>query len=119
MGAYGSMKKKGGGDYMKWESPGDSITGVVVEKGVGTNPFDDDAEVPELRIESAVEGLKTITATQVVLHDLIIEKDDDFDEGDTITITFSGMAGQAKLFTLEVGGSATAASNGGTPPPLA
>jgi hypothetical protein len=118
MNKFGDLQVKGS-DFVKWPQVGASVTGVVTNIYTDTPSFPPTQdpktgemkypeECPHVELQTA-EGKRTLSATQTVLRNLLIERQDEFDVGDTITVTFSGQAGNAKLFTLEVQKAATAA----------
>jgi len=70
-------------DYIKFETPGDNVSGIIV--AIRAHKFDDGNVVPQI-ILNTDEGEKTVTAGQMQLKALLAEKRPNV--GDTITITF-------------------------------
>ena len=110
----GLEKTGGGGNFAKWDILGRKYGGIVVRKYVDTPNFEDAVPCPHVDLADGT----TVSATQTVLRNLLIERDEEFDVGDYVEITWSGQAGNAKLFTLVVAHAGTAefaAYTGGAP----
>lgn len=85
-----------GGDYIKFEQVGDSITGKVVE--VTVKRWDDGSICPQLLIDTP-DGVKTVTAGQVRLKAALAEQRPE--TGDTITIRLSDIERRSGGKTLK------------------
>ena len=85
-----------GGDYIKFEQVGDSITGKVVE--VTVKRWDDGSICPQLLIDTP-DGVKTVTAGQVRLKAALAEQRPE--QGDTITIRLSDIERRSGGKTLK------------------
>ena len=77
---------KVGGDYIKFENVGDTVTGQVLS--IGAHKWEDGSVSPQIVLSTA-EGEKTLTAGQVRLKAALAEKRPNV--GDTITITYSDL----------------------------
>lgn len=73
-----------GGDYVKFDSVGDTVTGKILVLGI--KRWDDGSVAPQLVLDTA-DGERTLTAGQVRLKSALQEKRPE--EGDTITVTLS------------------------------
>ena len=83
-------------DYIKFENPGDSVTGVIT--AVGLHRWDDGTSSPQITLD--VDGeTKTVTAGQVGLKALLAEKRPEV--GETLTVTFTGIEKRAGGKTLK------------------
>jgi hypothetical protein len=96
-------------DYVKFETPGDTITGTITALRI--HRFDD-KPVPQIVIRTPEGHDRTVTGGQARLKALLTEKRPDV--GDTITITMTNVEKRAggktlKHFEVEVG-------KGTTPP---
>jgi len=98
---------KMGGDYFKFETPGDTITGVV--QSIKAHTWPDGSVAPQLLLSTA-EGDRSVTASQFMLKQLLADTRPEI--GDTITITFTEieprpMGKTLKKFTVIKGGGAS------------
>jgi len=73
-----------GGDYIKFDNVGDTVTGKILV--VGMKRWDDGSVAPQLLLDTA-DGERTLTAGQVRLKAALAEKRPE--EGDTVTVTLS------------------------------
>jgi hypothetical protein len=87
---------RGGGDYVKFETVGDTITGTVLDIAVHT--FDDGKRAPKLALRTSA-GDRTLTAGQVQLGVKLAEVRPEI--GDTLTVTFTGIEKRAGGKTLK------------------
>lgn len=87
---------KVGGDYIKFENVGDSVTGTVTN--IGAHRWDDGSVSPQLTLQTQ-DGEKTVTAGQVRLKAALAEKRPNV--GDTITIKFTDLEKRAGGKTLK------------------
>ena len=92
-----------GGDYVKFDAPGDSVTGKVI--AVRKHVWDDGTASPQLLLETD-DGEKTVTAGQVRLKAALAEKRPQ--PGQHVTITLTEIEKRAggktlKHFSVEVG----------------
>lgn len=103
MGTYGHLQPIEG-DYVKWQNVGDNVSGTIARLGSGQD-FDGTREVPEIDIALADGSVRTVTCSQTNLYNQIVALDhaNQLVVGGAISITFSGMAGNAKLFTIDLG----------------
>lgn len=85
-----------GGDYVKFEKIGDSITGTIIE--VTAKRWDDGSISPQLLLDTA-EGTKTVTAGQVRLKAALAEQRPE--KGDRISITLSDVERRSGGKTLK------------------
>ena len=90
-------------DYVKFETPGDTITGTITAL---RNHRLDEKPVPKIVIRTAEGHDRTVTGGQARLKPLLTEKRPDV--GDTITITMTNVEKRAggktlKHFEVEVG----------------
>jgi len=98
-------------DYIKFEQPGDTVTGVVL--GVEAHKWDDGSVSPKLILDcDGVE--KSLTAGQVRLKAALAEKRPKV--GDSITITLTEIEKRSggktlKHFDVTVGAAADAATD--------
>lgn len=95
-------------DYVKFENPGDSITGTIT--AIRIHRFDDKA-VPQVIVRTPEGRDRTITGGQARLKALLAEKRPEV--GDTITVTMTHVEKRTggktlKHFELEVGKTGTA-----------
>jgi hypothetical protein len=103
-------------DYVKFENPGDTITGIIT--AILIHRFDDKA-VPQVIVKTPDGRDRTITGGQARLKALLAEKRPEV--GDTITITMTNIEKRnggktLKHFELEVGGAGTAPAAPATSP---
>jgi hypothetical protein len=83
-------------DYIKFENPGDTVTGTVTN--IGIHRWDDGTVSPQITLD--VDGeTKTVTAGQVGLKALLAEKRPEV--GETLTVTFTGIEKRAGGKTLK------------------
>jgi hypothetical protein len=110
-------------DYVKFETPGDTITGTITALRI--HRFDD-KPVPQVVIRTPEGHDRTVTGGQARLKALLAEKRPDV--GDTITITMTNIEKRAggktlKHFEVDVisGGAPPAAPSASAPaaPPAA
>jgi hypothetical protein len=87
---------KVGGDYIKFENVGDSVSGVVTN--IGAHRWDDGSVSPQVTLQTS-DGEKTVTAGQVRLKAALAEKRPNV--GDTITIKFIDLEKRAGGKTLK------------------
>ncbi len=90
-------------DYVKFENPGDTVTGTIT--AIRLHRFDDKA-VPQIIVATDSGKERTITGGQARLKALLTEKRPEV--GDTITITMTNVEKRAggktlKHFEVEVG----------------
>lgn len=85
-----------GGDYIKFDSVGDTVTGTVV--AVRAHRWDDGSVCPQVILDVDGEE-KTITAGQVRLKAALAEKRPD--AGDTLTVTLVDIEKRAGGKTLK------------------
>jgi len=90
------------GDFAKWDSVGDEITGDVIGKGVGVD-FNGGA-CPQIVVRRDDESEVTVTAGQAQLKAKLLEAKPQV--GDRIKIAFTGTEkadkGDKKLFEVNV-----------------
>lgn len=91
-----------GGDYVKFDQVGDTVTGRILV--VGMKRWDDGSVAPQLLLDTP-EGEKTLTAGQIRLKAALAEKRPE--EGDTLTVTLSDIEKRSggktlKHFTVDV-----------------
>lgn len=93
MSIWDNPEMKVGGDYIKFENVGDSVTGKVVS--IGAHRWDDGSVSPQLVIQTDEKDEngdpveKTVTAGQIRLKAALAEKRPE--AGDTIRITFTNI----------------------------
>ena len=87
---------RGGGDYVKFETVGDTIVGTVLD--ITVHMFDDGKRAPKLTLRTAA-GDRTLTAGQVQLGVKLAEARPEI--GDTLTVTFTGIEKRAGGKTLK------------------
>lgn len=75
-----------GGDYIKFDAVGDTVTGKVLVLGI--KRWDDGSVAPQMVLDTA-DGERTLTAGQVRLKAELAEKRPE--EGDTITVTLASI----------------------------
>lgn len=85
-----------GGDYIKFEQPGDTVTGKILV--LKLHRFDDGSVAPQLLLDTE-QGEKTLTAGQVRLKAALAESRPE--EGDTITVTLTQVEKRAGGKTLK------------------
>lgn len=85
-----------GGEYVKFEKIGDTVTGRITVLGV--KRWDDGSISPQLTLDTA-DGERTLTAGQVRLKAALVEQRPE--EGDTITVTLSNVEKRAGGKTLK------------------
>ena len=96
-------------DFITFEEPGDSFTGVV--RGLDSQLFQGDTEPkPQLIFD---DDKRLTCGPRNLLTQVLTERPR---IGDTVTVTFTGLQGRAKLFTLEIERGGGGASNGGSTP---
>lgn len=104
----------GGGDYLKWETVGQSVIGTITAKRAGTD-FNGHP-CPQMDINTDDGETVTLNAGQAQLKALILDANPQV--GDRIAITFSGEEkvekGMKKVFDVAV-----KAGDGTTPAPSA
>lgn len=104
-------------DYVKFETPGDTITGTITALRI--HRFDD-KPVPQIVIRTPEGQERTVTGGQARLKALLTEKRPDV--GDTITITMTNVEKRAggktlKHFEVEVGKGTAPAPTAAAPAP--
>jgi hypothetical protein len=82
---WDNPEMKVGGDYIKFENVGDTITGTVLS--VGAHKWDDGTVSPQVLLETPEGEEKTITAGQIRLKAALAEKRPEV--GDTLTVTYT------------------------------
>lgn len=87
---------KVGGDYIKFENVGDTVTGKITN--IGAHRWEDGSVSPQVTLETQ-DGEKTITAGQIRLKAALAEKRPNV--GDVITITFTEIEKRAGGKTLK------------------
>lgn len=85
-----------GGDYVKFEKVGDTITGTIIE--VTAKRWDDGSISPQLLLDTT-DGTKTVTAGQVRLKAALAEQRPE--KGDHISITLSDVERRSGGKTLK------------------
>ena len=95
--------------YVKFENPGDSVTGTVIN--ISAHKWDDGSVSPQILLQTA-DGQQTVTAGQVRLKAMLAERRPEV--GDTLTITHTEVEKRAggktlKLWDVDIvrGGGAT------------
>lgn len=120
MSIWDDPSMKVGGDFVKFENVGDTITGTVL--AVGAHKWDDGSVSPQIIIETPAGEEKTITAGQIRLKSALAEKRPEI--GDLLTITFIELEKRQggktlKHFDVQVkkgtGGFSSAPINAATP----
>ncbi|CAB5216887.1 hypothetical protein UFOVP199_2 [uncultured Caudovirales phage] len=106
-------------DFIKFENPGDTVTGTVVS--IRAHQFDDGKVVPQIILNTA-DGERTVTAGQVQLKALLADKRPEV--GDTLTITHTEIEKRSggktlKHFTVAVTGKGTGVGIATTAPTAA
>lgn len=99
-----------GGDYIKFENVGDTVTGKVI--AVRKHVWDDGSVSPQILLDTD-EGEKTLTAGQVRLKAALAEKRPQ--PGQHVTITLTDVEKRAggktlKIFDVQVGTPVAAAA---------
>ena len=83
-------------DYIKFETPGQSVTGVI--SNIGIHRWDDGTTSPQITLD--VDGeTKTVTAGQIGLKALLAEVRPEV--GEVLTVTFTGVEKRAGGKTLK------------------
>ena len=83
-------------DYVKFETPGQSVTGIV--SNIGIHRWDDGTTSPQITLD--VDGeTKTVTAGQIGLKALLAEVRPEV--GELLTVTFTGVEKRAGGKTLK------------------
>jgi hypothetical protein len=95
--------------YVKFENPGDTVTGTVIN--ISAHKWDDGSVSPQILLQTA-DGQQTVTAGQVRLKAMLAERRPEV--GDTLTITHTEVEKRAggktlKLWDVDIvrGGGAT------------
>lgn len=88
---------KVGGDYIKFETVGESITGKVLS--VGAHRWDDGSVSPQVLLLTEDGEEKTITAGQIRLKAALAEQRPEV--GDTLTVTYTELEKRAGGKTLK------------------
>lgn len=104
------------GDFpptFKFEYPGASITGVITAMSIAPAKDGFDAS-PVLQIQQGAETWSVFCGPTVLYRELWHKRPQ---IGQTVTITFTGLDGRTKLFTLDVHDGAAPVPQG--PPPAA
>lgn len=94
---WDSPEMKVGGDYIKFDNVGDTITGTVLS--VGAHRWDDGTVSPQVLLETADGEEKTITAGQIRLKAALAEKRPEV--GDKLTVTYTELEKRAGGKTLK------------------
>lgn len=94
---------RSGGDFAKFETPGDSIAGTVT--AIRAHHWDDGSVCPQIFLATDDGEEKTVTAGQIRLKNLLAEQRPE--AGDHITITLTDIEKRAggktlKHFSLDV-----------------
>ncbi len=97
-----SRRETGGDRFFKFDVQGAQIAGVVTAVGLAWN-YDQTEQVPELTLNTA-GGEKVVTCSNTVLYNLAYDAVEagTLVPGVHVTITHTGMAGRAKLFTMDL-----------------
>lgn len=83
-------------DYIKFETPGQSVTGMITN--IGIHRWDDGTTSPQITLD--VDGeTKTVTAGQIGLKALLAEVRPEV--GEVLTVTFTGVEKRAGGKTLK------------------
>lgn len=103
MSVWDDPEVRAGGDFIKFENIGDTVSGVI--DAVRLHRFDDGKAAPQLLLTTDEGEEKTVTAGQVRLKAELAEKRPE--AGDHITIKLSDIEKRAggktlKVFTVEV-----------------
>ncbi len=106
-----------GGSYVKFETPGEFVTGTIVGTRVGKN-FDGDKDVPEIILNINGEE-KILGCENAALHNWAVKNGEAVaaSVGQPLTVTYTGKAGQVKLYNCEIGGPAAQAAPAVQPAP--
>lgn len=96
MSIWDSPELASGGDYIRFDQPGDSVTGTVID--IRLQRWDDGTVSPQLILDTD-DGEKTVTAGQVRLKAALAEQKPE--KGDRITITYTSMEKRAGGRTLK------------------
>lgn len=94
---WDNPEMKVGGDYIKFEEVGDTITGTVLS--VGAHRWDDGSVSPQVLLQTADGEEKTITAGQIRLKAALAEKRPEV--GDTLTVKYTELEKRAGGKTLK------------------
>lgn len=94
---WDNPEMKVGGDYIKFDNVGDTITGTVLS--VGAHKWDDGTVSPQVLLQTADGEEKTITAGQIRLKAALAEKRPEV--GDTLTVTYTELEKRAGGKTLK------------------
>lgn len=97
MSIWDDPEMKVGGDYIKFENVGDTITGTVLS--VGAHRWDDGSVSPQVLLQTEDGEEKTITAGQIRLKAALAEKRPEV--GDTLTVTYTELEKRAGGKTLK------------------
>lgn len=94
---WDNPEMKVGGDYIKFENVGDTITGKVLS--VGAHRWDDGSVSPQVLLMTDDGEEKTITAGQIRLKAALAEQRPEV--GDTLTVTYTELEKRAGGKTLK------------------
>lgn len=97
MSIWDDPEMKVGGDYIKFETVGESITGKVLS--VGAHRWDDGSVSPQVLLLTDSGEEKTITAGQIRLKAALAEQRPEV--GDTLTVTYTELEKRAGGKTLK------------------
>lgn len=97
MSIWDDPEMKVGGDYIKFETVGESITGKVLS--VGAHRWDDGSVSPQVLLQTDDGEEKTITAGQIRLKAALAEQRPEV--GDTLTVTYTDLEKRAGGKTLK------------------
>src|SRR5690349_14505679 len=97
MSIWDDPELRAGGDFVKFENPGDSIAGVI--NAVRAHRFDDGKVAPQILLTTDDGEEKTITAGQVRLKIALAEQRPE--AGDHLTITLTNVEKRAGGKTLK------------------
>ena len=94
---WDNPEMKVGGDYIKFDTVGDSITGTVLS--IGAHRWDDGSVSPQILLETEEGEEKTVTAGQIRLKAALAEERPEV--GDKIFIKFTELEKRAGGKTLK------------------
>ena len=111
---FATVPTRGSGNYIKFQTPGESVTGTVTGTRIGRN-FDNDRDVPEIMLNVAGEE-RILGCENAVLNNWAVNNGEAIaaaaSSGGTLTVKFTGQDPQsrAKLYVCEIGAAAPAAA---------
>lgn len=96
-------QKRGGGEYVKFETPGQTVSGRILAFTLEDN-YDRTGKDPVVLFkpdhDPDPEARAKLQLGNTIAHDLFVEQDPDI--GDWFQMAYVGKIGQAKNFTLQV-----------------